>query len=108
MFGDFELFSDAEYALEHSTILLQTSDRRIELEVRCVDVVAGWETTNCTSFESPEEFQFWYEERLADSDVVIDKAIPNSVITFCTCSYSFWSNERTLTFASPCSVPFLY
>lgn len=100
MFGDFELFSDPETAAEHRTVLLQTPSRKIELEVRCVEVVAGWEATNCTSFESQAAFQLWYEERLADSAVVIDGAIPSSVITFCTCSYSFWSNERTLVLTS--------
>lgn len=101
MFGDFELFSDPKTAAEHRTVLLQTPFRKIELEVRCVEVMAGWEATNCTSFESQAEFQLWYEERLANSAVVLDKTAPNSVVTFCTCSYGYWSNERTLVLASP-------
>lgn len=101
MFGDFELFSDKETAAEHRTVLLQTPSRKIELEVRCVEVVAGWEATNCTSFENRAAFQLWYEERLANSAVVLDGTTPNSVVTFCTCSYGYWSNERTIVIASP-------
>ena len=100
MFGDFELFSDPEAAAEHRTVLLETPSRKIELEVRCIEVVAGWEATNCTSFETPAEFQLWYEERLANSTVVLGGATPSSVITFCTCSYGYWRNERTLVFAA--------
>lgn len=100
MFGDFELFSDAGFAAEHRSILIQTPTRKIELEARCVEVAAGWEATNCTSFETPAEFQLWYEERVANSAVVLDGATPDSVITFCTCSYGYWSNERTLVIAA--------
>lgn len=101
MFGDFELFSDPATAEKHRTVLLQTPTSKMELEIRCVEVVAGWEATNCTSFDNPEEFRFWYEERLADSDVVLgNEKTPESVITFCTCSYSYWSNERTIVIAS--------
>lgn len=102
MFGDFELFSDPGFAGEHATILLQTPTRKIALETRCVEVVAGWEATNCTSFENRAEFRFWYGEQLANAAVVLDgSAALDSVVTFCTCSYSRWSNERTLVLASP-------
>lgn len=101
MFGDFELFSDAEYASEHSTILLQTPDRKIELEARCVEVAAGWEAENRTSFESEADYSFWYGERLAGAAVRLGgPAAPHSVVTFCTCSYGRWSDERTLVIAS--------
>lgn len=101
MFGDFELFSDAEFAEAHSTVLLQTPDQRIELEVRCVDVVPGWEPANCTSFGERAGFLLWYEDLLADSAATMgERDAPDSVITFCTCSYGRWSNERTLVVTS--------
>lgn len=101
MFGDFEWFSDAAYAADHATILLQTPEEKMALDVKCVVVANGGEAVNCTSFESLAEFRFWYEERISGAALVLDESTPDSVVTFCTCSYTRWDNERTLVLASP-------
>lgn len=100
MFSDFANFADRDYLEAHSPIYLQTPDKKMKLEVRYVDVVNASRAEKHTIFDSLTQYVLWYESELEDATLVISDAIPPHVVTFCTCSYSTYKNERTLVVAS--------
>lgn len=101
MFADFSKFSDAGYTEGHREVHIYTPDGGVELSVRAVDVVPGWEKSKRTSFSGERDFEEWWTGRLAASDVAVGGSdeIPDAVVAFCTCSYNYWSSERTLVYA---------
>ena len=102
MFSQFARFSDEGYARDHSLVLLQTPDARLALTVSAVDVVSGHAATKKTRFGGQGEFASWYAERLSEADVRLGAdPRPRQAFTFVTCSYNYFSNERTLVFAVP-------
>ena len=102
MFSELARYNDETFAREHPIILFQTRSERIVLEVSAVDVVNGYTATKRTGFDISSEFHLWYQERLAEADVVlVDVQRPARVFTFVTCSYNYYSNERTLVYAIP-------
>lgn len=102
MFSDFAKYNSWDYALEHSQILLQTPDEKRVLETRFVDIISAWSTLKRTEFLNETDYRAWYLEMSDEADVVLDgESRPSHVLTFVTCSYNYWSNERTLVVASP-------
>ena len=53
-----------------------------------------------TEFTDDADFAKWYGERMDSADMVLDTAVPSRNVTFVTCSYNRFKNERTLVFAS--------
>ena len=53
-----------------------------------------------TVFTDNVDFAKWYGERVDAADLVLDSAVPSRNVTFVTCSYNRFKNERTLVFAS--------
>lgn len=101
MFSDFANFIDRSYLEAHSPIYLQTPEKKMKLDVRYVDVVDGATASKYTTFDSLTQYLYWYEDQLEDASFVVDsESRPLHVVTFCTCSYHQFDNERTLVVAS--------
>lgn len=102
MFGDFSRFSYWGYAAEHPVILLQTPDEKLVLDVSSATIVHGTEASKRTDFESAEELAFWYDKRFENATVQLaNNEEATQLFTFVTCSYNYFSNERTLVCSQP-------
>ena len=106
MFSALAGFIDAGYAEEHSPILVQTPDEKAKLQVIAIDVVAASTETVKLGFETAEAQTEWLRKTVANADLALapsdfDYSSAISVVTLCTCSYSRWSNERTLVYCTP-------
>lgn len=101
MFAAFADYSNLDFANEHARILVQTPEAKKVYLARCVDIVNGTELAKRTDFNDETDYREWYDSQLSGADVVIDAITqPQTAITFCTCSYNYSSNERTLVVAS--------
>lgn len=102
MFAAFADYSDPDFANDHAEILVQTPDGKQVYSVRLVEIVNGAELAKRTDFKDEADYRAWYDNQLSGAEVVIDNITqPETAITFCTCSYNYSSNERTLVVASP-------
>lgn len=103
LFHDFTGFCDADYARDHSTIVLQTPHWRKELQVEASRVVAGSDACKQIEFAWPEKFASYHAQCVSDSDMILADvsavARRTQMFTFCTCSYHREADERTLVFA---------
>lgn len=101
MFADFASYSDIAYASSHRTILLQTPEEKLVLDVIAADVIDGTAAMKRTSFEDGAEFGAWLENTVLGADMALSMPTEDTqqVFTFATCSYNYWSNERTLVYA---------
>jgi sortase B len=65
-----------------------------------VRIVNGFERNKLTEFGSALQFEYWYEYQYENSSVQLEKYEGNSqVFSLVTCSYSYFSNERTVVYA---------
>jgi sortase B len=102
MFSDLASYNDEAYAREHTTVCLQTPAGKQRLQVAYTCIIDGDTTEKKTQFADEEAFQMWYEEQRSKACMVLDETyIPAYVVTFCTCSYHQFSNERTLVVCIP-------
>lgn len=116
MFSDFAAYSDETYAQEHATICLQTPAGKQQLCVSFVNIINGDTTAKAVQFSSEEAFQEWYRQQRSQAQVTLNAperegytesdeeestSSPPYVVTFCTCSYHEFSNERTLVVCRP-------
>lgn len=104
MFADFAGYSDAGFAASHRKVLLQTPDSKRVLSVSFSRVIDAEKTVKRTSFADAADFADWYASELEAAAVTLTAEIPSQNTTFVTCSYSRFSNERTLVFASTATV----
>ena len=93
MFAALADYANEDFARNHSTILLQTPQKKIALSVAKVSVVPGGSAIKQTTFVSDADFERWWHSIAPSVDT------PERVWTFCTCSYHFWDDERTLVYA---------
>lgn len=104
LFAPFASYTDAAFATVHKTIMLQTPETTVTLEVHASKIMGGWELAKRTTFEGDADFKAWYADAYRSADVrLLGDAAPQDiegVFTFCTCSYNYWSNERTLVYAA--------
>lgn len=102
MFSDFASYNDEAYAREHATVYLQTPAGKQRLSVAYVCIIDGDTAKKRIQFADEEAFQTWYEEQRSNACMVLDEEhLPPYVVTFCTCSYHRFSNERTLVVCIP-------
>lgn len=101
-FGYIQNYSDAGFAREHDTVLIQTPTAKMRYKVRFANIVKGWEPTKRTSFDSDADYRDWYDSNREDAAMVLDaETEPNQVISLVSCSYNFWKkNERTVVTTS--------
>ncbi|MCD8200177.1 MAG: class B sortase [Coriobacteriaceae bacterium] len=100
MFSVFSEFSEASFAKEHRTILLQTPSSKRIVSVTYADVVDASTATNRFDFGSRTAYASWYQDNLDAADVVLDAQVPEHNYLFVTCSYTTWADERTLVAAA--------
>ena len=101
MLADFAGYSDMSYASAHRTILLQTPEDKLVLDVVAADVIDGTAAMKRTAFSDQAEFAAWLENTVLGADVALSMPAEDTqqVFTFATCSYNYWSDERTVVYA---------
>jgi sortase B len=100
MFSDFANFSDRDFAISHDEIYFQTSHSRRILQVSSVAIIPGFEQSKRTDFADSADLDTWYQERYAVAAVQLqNNQDKHQLFTFVTCSYHYFSNERTLVYA---------
>ncbi|WP_251211863.1 class B sortase [Adlercreutzia murintestinalis] len=100
MFADFAAFASQEFARTHAVILLQTPFEKRMLTVSGAAIINGYDQTKRTTFADQDDFAAWYADRMNECCVQLDSAPAESCVTFVTCSYTRYSNERTLVYAT--------
>lgn len=101
VFSAFSKYSDAGFAKKHDKVLVQVPGGKVTLTVRMADVInAKTDRTKRTSFSGDSDFENWYSKIADKADMRLDTEVPDKVMTFCTCSYSRFANERTLVFTA--------
>lgn len=109
MFADFANYSNAAYAQEHSVILLQTPERQMVLSPSSAKIIRGSEPSKRADIGEIEELRTWYEGRYLSADVAIaNDSKMEQLFTFVTCSYNYFSNERTIVHSQIKSERILY
>ena len=99
MFAPLSKYLDASWAKAHSQILLQTPTRRMCLRPAFLRVVNAAAEGPKLKFSDEQDFVAWYQEELLKADITLDNASsPNHVVRLVTCSYTSWSNERTVIY----------
>lgn len=81
-------------------ILLQTPEENMRLEICAIDVVNARSELKQVGFPSDAAFREWVHDALGHADTVA--AVPenaDNIKAFVTCSYNYWSNERTIVYA---------
>lgn len=101
MFGEIAMYSDYEFAAEHQEVLIQTPNWKKRISVAYSSITPGWEPSNRTSFVDKADFAQWLEQRYdsASMKLINDFESPEQVFILCTCSYTTYSDERTLVYA---------
>jgi sortase B len=100
MFADFSKFSDRDFAESHRVIYFQTPQARRKLHISSVAIVPGYEQSKRTEFSDAADLDTWYQERYSGAVVQLENdQSKHRLFTFVTCSYNYFSNERTLVYA---------
>ena len=99
MLTDFKEMSDAEYADEHSEIMLMSPEGNRMLEVACVKVVDADVAQKVTGVKDASAAADLLRAEEQDADVVrMPPKQAEQVFLFVTCSYQT-GNSRTLVYA---------
>ena len=110
MFSKLSDFIDVAYLDEHTPIQVQTPTEKANLTVLAVDRVNANRGTVRLEFGTASDHAAWLASVTAASDRNLSSAgfdfgSVENVVTLCTCSYSTWSNERTLLYCTIENVP---
>ena len=110
MFSKLSGFIDVAYLDEHTPIQIQTPTEKADLTVLAVDRVNANRETVSLEFGTASDHAAWLASVTAASDRNLSSAgfdfgSVENVVTLCTCSYSTWSNERTLLYCTIENVP---
>lgn len=99
-FGDLKFYVDPEYAESHADVLIQTPFEKRKYAIQAVDIIPSWDAVKRTQFEDTTDAMKWWKARYDAADVKVNKEIVYSknMVTLCTCSNNYWSNERTLVY----------
>lgn len=102
MFTPFWHYQEKDFAQDHQTILVQTPEYQVVYYARYANVIDGTTLSRRSVFLDDTDYKKWYTDNMATAKMVLDDTtMPDSVITFCTCSYTTFNNERTLVITSP-------
>lgn len=100
MFADVANYSDPTFASKHTHVLIQTPEWKRKESVQFAEIVEGSETTKRTDFVSDEDFAMWYTERYKLAPIKLSEENDTTrITTLITCSYNYWSNERTVVYS---------
>lgn len=102
MLAAFAQYSSPEFAQSHRAVRLQTPSGRRLLEVRAAAVIGGWNATKRAHFDGEQDFDAWWDARMTEACTMLDPSSEGvwrrGAVTVATCSYNYWSNERTVTY----------
>ncbi len=72
----------------------------MRLVVCAIDIVNAWSELKQVDFPTDAAFQQWVRD-VPGCAVTVITVLENadSIKTFVTCSYNYWSNERTIVYA---------
>lgn len=102
MFSELANYSGATFAAEHPEILLQTPDWKATLTPRMVSIVNASREPKQVAFQDDAEYAEWWADKRARATLDLDSEdAPMRTYSFVTCSYTTWSNERTVVYAAP-------
>ena len=110
MFSRLSDVIDVAYLDEHTPIQIQTPTEKANLTVLAVDRINANRETVRLEFGTLLDHAAWLASVTAASDRNLSSAgfdfgSVENVVTLCTCSYSTWSNERTLLYCTIENVP---
>lgn len=89
-----------ESLLSHDQIYLYTPEGSIHLEAFAGNVIDACVDRVVTDFADGAALNAWLDDRLAESEAVAyDPGEVDQLWTLCTCSYTTYARERTLTYA---------
>ena len=84
---------------ECNEILLQDPDEKMRLGICAVDIVNAWSELKQIDFPSDAAFREWIRDVPGCADTIIETpGDADSIKSFVTCSYNYWSNERTIVY----------
>lgn len=96
-------YTDESWASEHSKLLIQTPDWKRALNFRGARVINGREESKRTQFAGKRDFEEYVETCMdacsSRGSLMGDAMLPTRMYTLCTCSYTRFDDERTLTYA---------
>ncbi len=99
MFSDFAKYGDRSYAEAHRTIYVYTPTETRTLRVVAANVVNADYESIADGFETQAELAAYIEEKLAESEVVLEQPEdPGRVYALICCSYQ-GNNSRTIVYA---------
>ena len=102
LFAAFARYVDASFAQAHRTVLVQTPTSKIPCVVQGAACIQGDQASKRTRFSDEEDFHSWYQNQIEKCSCrTQDETEVKRTITFCTCSYYRWDNERTIVYAAP-------
>lgn len=103
MFAAFANFAEEGYLLAHRTITLHTPASTRTLQAQAAAVVPGRQPSKRVEFASRVDLANFLLARTGASDVNVsdhdDVVRQSQAFAFVTCSYSRWSDERTVVYA---------
>lgn len=109
MFADFARYSNRDFAQKHSTILLQTPQKQMVLAPSSAKIIRGSEPSKRADIDEVEKLRTWYAERYVAADMTMtNDSEMEQLFTFVTCSYNYFSNERTIVHSQIQSERILY
>lgn len=99
MFAELASMTSRDYATSHQNVLIQTPEWKQHIKVCFSEVVNGADATKTTAFETQNSYKHWYGERKTHAALVLRESIVDRVYSLVTCSYNYFSNERTIVYA---------
>lgn len=100
MFSAFKDNGKLDALLSHDQIYVFTPEGSIHLEAFAGNVIDANVDRVVTGFADRAELNAWLDDKLAESEAVAyDPGEVDQLWTFCTCSYTTYARERTLTYA---------
>ena len=105
MFATVASYIDPDYARKHQWVILQTPRTNMSYQVVGAKRIQGSSLSNRVAFDGVQDFISWKKETIDECEVKlehtneIEESDTSPMLTLCTCSYSIWSDERTLLFA---------
>ena len=102
MFANLARYADGSFAEQNRLVLVQTPISRIRLHVQAADVIPGWDDIKRIDFDDDDDYRHWRDSCFERADVELphDFTDDSELLTLCTCSYNYWSNERTLVYCT--------
>ena len=102
MFSEFAEYCNEDFARNHPYVYLQSPTTKQKLAVSFVEIIDASNTSKAINYEDVDAFRAWFQEHFEQACVALEQHTElNYAVTFCTCSYHHFGNERTLVVCVP-------